>query len=120
MFVSTTVSVLTRSINVLVDDGKTERFALVRGNNGEVHWRHDVFGPRDDHGQTPWIDHSGRLTVGEVLERIPKCARDVRRWTRDEIELGADDGDVDIFSREVRRRSLDRLADELGAASAVR
>ena len=43
MVISTNVSVMSRSINVLMSDGTTERFALVAASDGDVHWRHDVF-----------------------------------------------------------------------------
>jgi hypothetical protein len=112
--VSTTVSILTRSISVLLESGDTERFALVRLPNGDVHWRHDLFGVFDEAtGGRPWIAHRGQLTVGEVAAQVPHCERHVVAWTRDEIDCGPDDADGDIFVRDVRRRALAALEAQL-------
>jgi hypothetical protein len=115
----TTLSVLSREIRILLESGDTDRYALVRTNDGDVHWRHDVFGPHDfETGAKPWVDHRGRVTVAQVLAAVPHCEKEILRWTRDELELGADDIVEDIFTRAVRQRALDRLDLELAAALA--
>ena len=63
-----------------------------------------------------WSGHIGRLTADEVARRLPACANAVVRWTQEEIDDGADDGALDIFARDVRRRALARLAAELARA----
>jgi hypothetical protein len=118
MVISTNVSVMSRSINVLMSDGTTERFALVAASDGDVHWRHDVFDLTDE-GERTWIRHGGLLSVAEVLTQIPSCERHVIAWTREEVEGGADQPDLDIFRRDVRRRALGRLATELSTARAA-
>jgi hypothetical protein len=115
MVISTNVSVMTRSINVLMSDGTTERFALVAASDGDVHWRHDIFDLTDE-GERTWIRHGGLLSVGDVLARIPSCERHVIAWTSEEIEGGADLPDLDIFRRDVRRRAIERLSAELSTA----
>ena len=118
MFLTTTVSVLSRSISVLLEDGRTERFSLARSATGDVRWRHDVFGAPDATGQAPWLHHGGRLTVAEVLARVPHCESEVRRWTREEVEAGPGHED-DIFIRLERQRALERLAGELETGATV-
>ncbi len=106
-----------RSINILVATGETERFALVPGAGGELHWRHDVFGADDHAGRaSQWLAHHGRLTVGEVLSRVPHCRREVLRWTREEVDAGPDMFELDLFEQAERREALERLAAELAAA----
>ena len=118
--ISTTVSMFNRSINVLVSSGETERFALVPGAGGELHWRHDTFGADDHAGRaSEWLAHNGRLTVAEVVARAPQCRREVLRWTREEVEAGPDVFELDMFEQAVRREALARLAAELAAAEAV-
>ena len=115
----TTISVLAREIRIQLESGDTERYALARRADGDVHWRHDTFGPTDwETGSKPWVEHHGRVTVGQVLAALPHCEREVLRWTRDEIELGADDIVEDIFTRAVRQRSLAELDLELAEAIA--
>ena len=116
--ISTTVSTPTRSINVLLETGTTERFALVQASNGDVHWRHDRFG-MSDFGDPRWLGHVGRLTVGDVLEQVPSCERHVIAWTREEIEAGPDEAGFDIFQRDTRRRALERLSAELAGTRAA-
>ena len=118
MVISTNVSVMSRSINVLMSDGTTERFALVAATDGGVHWRHDIF-DLTAAGERTWIRHGGLLSVAEVLSHIPSCGRHVISWTREEIEGGADLPELDIFRRDVRRRALDRLSSELSTARAA-
>jgi hypothetical protein len=110
---STTVSVVQRAVNVLLESGETERFALVQAADGAVHWRHDTFAA--DHA---WISHGGRLSVAEVLARVPQCERQVRAWTREEIDLGPRPVGVDAFAAAVRESALERLAAELDDAAA--
>ena len=117
MVISTTVSTPTRSINVLLETGTTERLALVQASSGDVHWRHDRFGL--GHRGPEWLGHVGRLTVAEVLARVPDCERHVIAWTREEIEAGPDEVDFDIFQRDARRRALERLAAELAGCRAA-
>ena len=116
---STTVSPRHRTINLLLDSGDTDRYALVRRPNGDVHWSHDTFTREHPGDPLQWSGHTGRLTVGEVLARIPGCRRDVLRWTTEELEDGIDAIDVDIFARDARGRALQRLAAELAAAEAA-
>jgi hypothetical protein len=115
---STTVSVLTRSISVLLESGESERLALVRTPEGDVHWRHDLFGAYDERsGSQPWIAFFGRLTVDQVLALVPQCEREVVLWTREEIECGPDDVDGDIFVKAARREALAALDAQLASAS---
>ena len=118
MVISTTVSTPTRSISVLLETGTTERFALVQASSGDVYWRHDLFGLRDG-GGPKWLGHVGRLSVSEVLARVPTCERHVIAWTHEEIEAGPDEAGFDIFQRDARRRSLERLAAELAGVGAA-
>ena len=117
--ISTTVSPRQRTINLLLESGETDRYALIRRPNGDVHWSLDTFTREHVGDPLRWTRHGGRLTVGEVLDRLPSCRRDVVRWTLEEIEDGPDSLDVDIFGRDARRRALERLAAELHAADAA-
>ena len=112
---STTVSPRHRTISLLLENGDTARFALVRRPNGDVHWSLDTFTREHPGDPLQWAGHGGRLTVGQVLTALPGCRRDVLRWTTEEIEDGPDAIDVDIFARDARRRALERLAAELRA-----
>jgi hypothetical protein len=115
--IGTNVSPTQRAISVLLDSGKTERYALAQTREGDVFWRHDTFAA--DAGApsgTAWVGHGGRLTVGQVLARVPSCERHVVRWTREEIELGVELPDADMFVRAVRSDALRRLSRELDAA----
>ena len=118
MVISTNVSPATRSVNVLLENGTTERFALVQTSGGDVHWRHDLFGTRDG-GGPEWLGHLGRLTVGDVLTRLPTCERHILAWTLEEIEAGPDEAGFDIFQRDARRRALELLSAELAGARAA-
>jgi hypothetical protein len=112
---STTVSPRHRTIHLLLESGDTDRYALVRRPNGDVHWSLDTFTREHPGDPWQWAGHTGRLTVAEVLAQIPGCRRDVVRWTHEELEDGPDAVDVDIFARDVRRRALERLGAELAA-----
>jgi hypothetical protein len=114
--ISTTVSSRERSISVLLENGLTERYAHLRRPNGGVSWTLDQFTREMAGGPLVWAAHGGTLTVAEVLERIPGARRDVLRWTQEELDDGPDILEVDIFSRENRRRALERLAYELAVA----
>jgi hypothetical protein len=111
--ITTTVSSLHRTISLGHEDGAVVRYALVRDRHGDVFWRHDVF---DAAKGMRWVAHGGRVTVGQVLSSAPQCARDVRRWTEQEIEEGPDAADVDVLARASRAEALQRLAQELAAA----
>ena len=113
--INTTVSRRQRTISLLLDNGITDRYALVRRPDGDVHWSLDSFTRTDVGGPLQWHSHSGRVSVGDVVARVPDAMRDVLRWTREEIEDGVDVMDVDVFSRETRRRALERLAFEVEA-----
>ena len=117
--ISTTVSRRERTINLLLESGDTDRYALIRRPSGDVHWSLDTFTRHGVGEPLQWTRHGGRLTVGEVITRVPGCRRDVVRWTTEEIEDGPDTVDVDIFGRDVRRRALERLAAELHAVDAA-
>ncbi len=113
----TTVSPLQRTIGVRLSTGEIERYALTQTREGDVFWRQDWFAA--DTGAPSggaWVGHGGRLTVGEVVERLPACARQIVQWTREEIELGAALPDADMFVRAVRADALKRLDRELAAA----
>ena len=111
--INTTVSPRHRTISLLLDNGKTARFALMRMPNGDVYWSLDLFTRAAPAEPAQWNAHIGRLTVAEVVRRLPHCERDIVRWTTDEIEDGAESFELDIFARDVRRRALDRLGAEL-------
>jgi hypothetical protein len=108
---STTVSPRHRTISLLLSNGETARFALLRKPNGDVYWSLDMFTRAAPAEPLEWNGHIGRLTVDEVVRRLPACATDIIRWTTEEIDEGVDD--FDIFAADVRRRALQRLADEL-------
>ena len=109
-----------RTITVSYADGRDERYALYRFDSGDVCWRLDAFQiPDDPRGIGTWIDSHGRLTVAEVIERLPAHARTIRDWTRKEIALGTVVVD-DIFSEMTRGEALARLAAELDASEAAR
>jgi hypothetical protein len=110
---STAVSSIQRTINLLRLDGTTDRLALVRRPDGDVHWRHDVFTHDEETGALRWVAYGGRLTVPEVLARAPHCEREILRWTREEVEDGPDIVEVDLFSRDTRCRALALLEAEL-------
>jgi hypothetical protein len=107
---TTTVSPTQRTISVLLESGETERYALAQTREGDLFWRQDTF------AGAAWVGHGGRLTVGDVVARVPSCARHVVAWTRAEIELGADLPDADVFVRAIRRDALARLTRELVTA----
>lgn len=112
---ATTVSASQRAITIQHADGHSDRLALIRHRDGDVHWRRDGFAVDEKSGMQ-WERHDGRLTVAQVLEQALQCERDVERWTREELEDGADLIELDIFERAVRARALEKLAAELAAA----
>lgn len=112
--INTTVSPRHRTISLLLDNGETARFALMRRSNGDVYWSLDMFIRAAAAEPLEWNGHIGRLTVDEVVRRMPSCEDDIVRWTVDEIEDGTDVGDLDIFARDARGRALERLRAELG------
>jgi hypothetical protein len=115
----TTVSVMRRTITVRCANGVDERYALFRFDRGEVYWRLDEFCGLDDFGQPRWIAYVGRLSVGQVIGRLPEQARTIADWTRKEIALGTVVAD-DIFSAMVREDALAQLQAELDALLGVR
>lgn len=117
LVINTTTSGLQRTIQLLLDTGEVERFALARRRDGGVAWRHDTFmADGTAPGAQSWVAHGGRVTVAEVLARVPKCRREIIDWTRDEIADGADGPDLDIFRRAERAKDLALLDAELRAA----
>jgi hypothetical protein len=114
--VGLTISPLNRSIQVVRTTGECDRYALVRSADGDVGWRHDVFAAAGGGGADAWLRHGGRMTVEEVVDRVPQCVTHIVRWTREELEDGPAMGVEDIFAQQVRRQALARLADELAAA----
>lgn len=112
--INTTVSSRHRTISLLLDNGDTARFALLRKPSGDVYWSLDMFTRAAAAEPLEWAGHIGRLTVDEVVRRMPSCEDDIVRWTVDEIEDGTDVGDLDIFARDARGRALERLRAELG------
>jgi hypothetical protein len=110
---TTTVSARHRTVSLLLSNGETARFALLRKPNGDVFWSLDMFTRAAPAEPLEWSGHIGRLAVAEVVRRLPACAADVVRWTSEEIEDGVDAVELDIFAADVRRRSLERLAAEL-------
>lgn len=112
--INTTTSGLQRTIQLLISSGEVERYALARRRDGGVAWRHDTF---DGDGSAPgvetWIAYGGRVTVGQVLDRVPSCRREILEWTRNEIAEGTDDPSLDLFSRAERQSSLALLEAEL-------
>jgi hypothetical protein len=111
--INTTVSARHRSISLLLDTGETARFALLRRENGDVHWSLDMFTRAAPAEPLEWSSHRGRLTVGDVCSRLPHLTRDIARWTQEEIDDGPDSLGGDIFARDARRRALERLAAEM-------
>lgn len=106
-----------RSITVTYAGGLSHRFALFGPASGDVYWRLDDF--RDDPSGTPqWVASHGRLTVAEVVSRLPASTRTVLDWTRREIELGLTVSD-DIFAAMRREDALKVLADELADAERI-
>lgn len=117
MVVGTTTSGLQRTIQLVMDTGEVERFALARRPDGGVAWRHDTFTTEGGApGADTWIGHTGRVPVAEVLTKVPGCRREIIEWTRNEIADGAYDFDLDIFTRAVREQDLATLEAELRAA----
>ncbi len=111
--INTTVSPRHRTISLLLDNGQTARFALLRKPNGDVYWSLDMFSRAAPAEPLEWSGHIARLTADEVARRLPRCAADVIRWTSEEIDDGWDLVELDIFARDVRRRALERLTAEL-------
>jgi hypothetical protein len=111
--ITTTVSPRHRTISLLLDNGETARFALLRKPNGDVFWSLDMFRRAAPAEPLEWSGHIGRLATDEVVRRLPDCADHVIRWTDEEIEDGMDSLDLDVFAADVRRRALERLAAEL-------
>ncbi len=117
LIIATTVSAAQRAITIQHADGSSDRLALIRNRDGDVHWRLDGFAVDEREGTgMQWDRHDGRVTVAEALDRAPQCARDIERWTREELEDGADLIELDIFARAVRGKALSRLQAELDAA----
>jgi hypothetical protein len=110
---TTTVAPRNRTISLVLDNGETARFALLRKDNGDVYWSLDLFTRAAATEALQWSGHIGRLTVADVVSRMPSCARDIVQWTEQELEDGHELVDLDIFSRDARRRALERLAAEL-------
>lgn len=115
----TTVSAMQRTITVLYSNGVDERYALFRSHRGDVHWRLDEFRAPEHPGQEPrWVACHGRVSVADVIDRLPDQAHTAVDWTRNEIELGTVVTD-DIFSAMRREEALARLQAELDAALGV-
>ena len=110
---NTTVSPRHRTISLLLDNGDTARFALLRKPNGDVYWSLDMFTRAAPAEPLEWNGHIGRLTADEVVRRLPACAAEIVRWTAEEIEDGWELVELDIFARDARRRALERLGAEL-------
>ncbi len=110
--ITTTVSARHRTISLLLSNGETARFALMRKPNGDVFWSLDMFTRATPAEPLQWSGHIGRLTVGEVVRRLPACEADIVRWTVEEIEDGTV-AELDIFVADTRGRALERLAAEL-------
>src|SRR4051794_22986495 len=110
-----------RSILVLRSDEKSDRYSLHRFREGAVSWRRDTFTAPQHYAEPgTWIAYGGELTVAQVIERFPEHRRAILDWTRYEINIGIDVDDMnDPRARELRTRSLERLREELEAASAV-
>lgn len=114
---ATNVSASQRAITIQHADGHSDRLALIRHRDGDVHWRLDGFAVDERAGGgLQWERHDGRLTVAQVLEHAPQCDREIERWTREELDDGPDLIELDIFERAIRARALERLAAELAAA----
>src|SRR3954469_11764535 len=110
-----------RLILVLRSDEKSDRYSLHRFREGAVSWRRDTFTAPQHYAEPgTWIAYGGELTVGQVIERFPDHRRAILEWTRYEINIGADVPDVPTpEARDLRPRSLERLREQLEAASAV-
>lgn len=107
-----------RTITVSYAHGIDERYALFRFRDGDVGWRLDEFRFSDDPGEpASWSDSYGRLTVAEVVQRLPGHARLVHEWTRKEVQLGTVVVD-DIFTAMTREEALTRLTAQLTASEA--
>jgi hypothetical protein len=117
--INTTLSTRHRTVSVLLDNGVTQRYCLMRRQTGEVGWVLDSFTTDVVGAPLTWAAHGGALRVADVLDRLPGAAREVRRWTEQEIEDGVDVVEVDLFSRDRRRRALERLVQELAEADAA-
>lgn len=113
-----------RLIVALRSDSKSDRYLLHRFPNGSVAWRADTF-TAPEHPTDPerWIAHHGELSVEQVIDRLPEHRHEVLAWTRAEIARGLDVVEVaecgDPLARELRARSLARLAAELEVAAAA-
>src|SRR3954453_13217878 len=110
-----------RLILVVRSDEKSARYSRPRFREGAVSWRRDTFtAPQHYAEPATWIAYGGELTVGQVIERFPDHRRAILEWTRYEINIGVDVPDVqNPQARELRTRSLERLREQLEAASAV-
>ncbi len=114
----TTIRTSHQTITIAYAGGLDERYSLFRFRDGDVGWRLDQFRfPEDARETASWAESHGRLTVGEVVDRLPGHADLVREWTRKEISLGTVIAD-DIFSAMTRERALARLGLELEATEA--
>ena len=115
----TTVSARQRTITVQYASGIDQRYALFRFDRGDVYWRLDEFRAAEDVGGAPrWLACHGRLSVAEVVGRMPDHGRTVLDWTREEIVLGTVIAD-DIFTAMIREDALTLLQVELDAALGV-
>ncbi len=117
--VHTAPSTRHRTITISYANGLDERYALFRFADGDVGWRLDEFRfTADPREAAHWSDSHGRLTVAEVVARLPEHARIVHDWTRREIELGTVVVD-DIFSAMRRDEAVARLTAELDESEAA-
>jgi hypothetical protein len=110
-----------RLIVVLRSDEKSDRYSLHRFPDGSVSWRADTF-TAPEHPAEPerWIAYRGELTVSEVVDLVPDQRRTVLEWSRAELISGIHVAGVDdLLAAERREQSLDRLRDQLAAASAA-
>ncbi len=118
--VHTAPSARHRTITISYANGLDERYALFRFADGDVGWRLDEFRFTEDPRESSlWSDSHGRLTVAEVVARLPEHARVIHDWTRKEIELGTVVVD-DIFAAMTREEAVARLAAELDDSEAAR
>jgi hypothetical protein len=119
--VATTAYPKKRLIVVLRSDAKSDRYALHRFPDGSVSWRADTF-TAPEHPADPelWIAYGGELTVQQVIELVPDQRRAVLEWTRSELTSGVHVAGVDdMLVAERREHSLNRLREQLRAASAA-
>ena len=117
--VATTAFPKKRLIVVLRSDARSDRYALHRFPDGSVSWRADTF-TAPEHPAEPerWIAYGGELSVSQVIERVPDQRRAVLEWTRSELTSGIDVAGVDdVLAAERREHSLNRLREQLAAAS---